>query len=87
MLVGAELRRAIEDMGLNPNSFAVAAGISQTAVLNLINNPKLQPKPATVAAVERTLTKACRCCGNYTEREHAWHNSTSKRKEGSRGTP
>lgn len=84
MIVGEDLARAIEEMGLNPNSFAKLAGVSQTAILNLIRTPKVQPKPATAAAVEHVLSKSCRCCGQYTEKPDAWNHSATNPENGGR---
>ena len=83
MLLGTELARAIQEMGLNPNSFAKkcvkADGkpLSQSAILNLINNPKVRPEKETADAVESALKKRCRCCRQYTEREDAWDHSAA----------
>lgn len=84
MIVGEHLAKAIEEMGLNPNSFAKLAGVSQTAILNLIRTPNVQPKPATAAAVEHVLNKSCRCCGQYTEKPDAWNHSTASAEAGGR---
>lgn len=84
MLVGSELDEAIKEMGHNPNSFAKLVGVSQTAVLNWINNPKVQPKPELQERVEAILRKRCRCCGQYTEKENAWDHSATHRGKGGR---
>lgn len=78
MLLGKELEAAIHEMGLVPNSFAKLIGVSQTAVLNWINNPNVEPKDKMTKRVEEILRKRCRCCGQYTEKENAWSNQTAK---------
>lgn len=77
--MGADLKDAIEKMGLNPTRFAKLCikkdgkPLSQTAVVNLISKPDVTPEPETVEAVERLLAQTCPHCGQY------WPSPTKKR--------
>ncbi len=73
MIQGDDLALAIKEMGHNPNSFAKLIGVSQTAILNLINNPKVKPKDSTRVLVELALSHRCRTCGQHTEKSDAWN--------------
>lgn len=69
--MGENLREAIERMGLNPNAFAKlckkpdGTPLSQSAIVGLINNPKIRPKPETVEAVEKALSQVCPHCHQH----------------------
>lgn len=90
MLYGKELKDAIEEMGLNPRSFAEKCiradgrALSRTAIDDFIRKPGIEAKPENIAAVEAALRKKCRCCGQYTEKEDAWNHSTTGRGKGER---
>jgi hypothetical protein len=86
MLFGQELKRAIEEMGLTERQFAAkcvrADGtvVSSQAVNDLIRktrNPERHELTETEKAVEAALKKACRLCGHYTEKPHAWRDSAT----------
>lgn len=90
MLYGQDLKRAIEEMGLNPRSFASVCVrtdgtvLTRTAIDDFIRKPGIQAKPENVHAVERALAKACRCCGQYTEKPDAWNHSATNPENGGR---
>lgn len=90
MLYGRELAEAIEAMGLNKRQFAGKCvrqngkPLTAQAIGDLISKAKIEPEPQTIWAVENALKKHCRCCGQYTEKEDAWNNSTTDRGKGSR---
>jgi hypothetical protein len=71
MIVGNELKSAIERMGLNPNKFAKLCikkdgrPLTQTAIVDIITKPGIQPKPETVEAIERALSHVCPHCKQY----------------------
>lgn len=81
MLKGPDLAEAIKEMGLNPTSFAKLTRkrdgkpLSQTAIVNLIRMPTIDPEDDTIEAVEEVLKKRCRCCMQYTENKGAWADS------------
>lgn len=78
MLLGEELLTAIQEMGLNKNSFAKLVGVSPTAVANWINSRKITPEDPIAKRAESVLKKKCRCCGQYTENENAWNHSKTE---------
>jgi hypothetical protein len=87
MIMGTELKAAIERMGLNPNAFAKICikkdgkPLSQSAIVDLITKPTTQPKPETKEAVEAALRQTCPHCGQYWKKPHR-----RRRKNGESGT-
>lgn len=90
MIYGQELKRAIEEMGLNPRSFAAKCvrkdgrALSRTAIDDFIRRDGIQATPEVAWAVEAALAKRCRCCGQYTEKEDAWNHKSANPESGGR---
>ncbi len=90
MLYGQELKTAIEEMGLNPRSFAAKCirkngkPLSRTAIDDFIRKSGIEATDEVASAVESALAKACRCCGQYTEKKDAWNHQPTSAEGGGR---
>lgn len=66
MLMGNELKKAIESLNISQAKFARECGLSLNTIRLLMANKIRFPSVRVVIAVEGVLARKCECCGQLT---------------------